>query len=90
MNLVEMHRQACELFGAQVSAEREADYRGSGAIGPRPELPAGAGPQSRLLAAFGAGGRARGAHARSRSGPAPAHSSRRASQLSGRSSSAAA
>jgi uncharacterized protein (TIGR03086 family) len=34
-------------------AKREEMYRGSGAVGPRVELPAGASDQDRLLAAFG-------------------------------------
>jgi uncharacterized protein (TIGR03086 family) len=34
-------------------ADREEAYRSSGAIGPRVEVPAGAGDQDRLLAAFG-------------------------------------
>jgi uncharacterized protein (TIGR03086 family) len=33
--------------------EMEDGYRSSGAIGPRPEAPPGADPQTRLLAAFG-------------------------------------
>lgn len=38
---------------AQWFAEREEMYRSAGAIGPRPELPDGADPQTALLAAFG-------------------------------------
>ena len=34
-------------------ASREDAYRGAGAVGPRLEVPAGADPQTRLLAAFG-------------------------------------
>jgi ketosteroid isomerase-like protein len=34
-------------------ADREDAYRAAGAIGPRPDEPAGADPQTRLLAAFG-------------------------------------
>jgi uncharacterized protein (TIGR03086 family) len=34
-------------------AEWEQAYRGGGAIGPRPEIPEGADPQTRLLAMFG-------------------------------------
>jgi hypothetical protein len=34
-------------------AEREDAYRGSGAVGERVEVPAGASDQDRLLAAFG-------------------------------------
>jgi uncharacterized protein (TIGR03086 family) len=34
-------------------ADREDAYRAAGAIGPRPDVPAGADPQTRLLAAFG-------------------------------------
>lgn len=38
---------------AQWFAEREEMYRGGGAIGPRPDLPDDADPQTALLAAFG-------------------------------------
>ena len=41
--------QAC----ASWFKEREELYRGSGAVGPRAELPAGADAQTELLAAFG-------------------------------------
>jgi uncharacterized protein (TIGR03086 family) len=44
-----------ELVDACASwfAEREEGYRSAGAIGPRPETPAGADAQARLLAGFG-------------------------------------
>jgi uncharacterized protein (TIGR03086 family) len=41
--------QACAIW----FKEREELYRGSGAVGPRAELPAGADAQTELLAAFG-------------------------------------
>jgi uncharacterized protein (TIGR03086 family) len=48
-------RLAPELvdFSIQEFAAQEDSYRASGAIAERPEIPAGADPQTRLLAMFG-------------------------------------